>query len=102
MRAAGCAVRVRIKRVTTLAGAVLVVEEGMGMNQGIWRPIVMVCVRRIIFASASALLCDCVVARSQGDPDADADDVVVGNRKDAQVAIEEVAWQSKATCVDKA
>lgn len=33
----------------------------------------------------SALPCDCVVARSQGDRDAGADDVVVGNREDAEV-----------------
>jgi hypothetical protein len=71
--------------------AVLVVEES---SQGTWRPTVMMCVRKILFASA--LLCDCVVAQAgRGDRSADADDVVVGNRKDAEVAIEEVAWESK-------
>lgn len=41
------------------------------------------CVWEVIFTSA--LVCDGVVGRSQGDRDAEADDVVVGNRKDAEV-----------------
>jgi hypothetical protein len=53
-------------------------------SQGIWRPTVMVCAKDNI-RICSAVLCDCVVGRGQGDRSAGADDVVVGNREDAEV-----------------
>ena len=82
-------------RVAALNGVAMLVLEGS--SQGIWRTTVMMRVGKIIFASA--LVCDGVVARSQGDRDTGADDVVVGNRKDAEVDDRTSRMGIEATCV---